>query len=109
LTIHIEKNIPVGAGLGGGSSDAAAVLTFLNEHYRTTAFKKLMALGATLGRCPLFYIGCAGAGNRHRRPARPLPSPDPMDGIAGLSQLGRIHCLGVQKSEFKIDKRRKKT
>ncbi len=50
LDIFIEKNIPVGAGLAGGSTDAAAVLTGLNDLLDLRVPReKLMEWGALLG------------------------------------------------------------
>ena len=48
--IHVEKRIPVGAGMGGGSADAAAVLAGLNRLWGTGLNQQeLEALGLTLG------------------------------------------------------------
>lgn len=50
IAIHIQKNIPIAAGLAGGSTNAAAVLCALNELYGTNLSRdQLAALGLTLG------------------------------------------------------------
>ena len=50
VRIILKKNIPIGAGLGGGSSDAAAVLSGLNTLWETGLSQdRLMALGTRLG------------------------------------------------------------
>lgn len=50
IKLHLEKKIPVAAGLAGGSSDAAAVLRGLNEMYGFPASsEELASLGVTLG------------------------------------------------------------
>lgn len=48
--ITIEKNIPVAAGMAGGSSDAACVINTLNElEGLSLSLNELMALGALIG------------------------------------------------------------
>ncbi len=50
LKIHVVKRIPLCAGLGGGSTDAAAVFIALNEIYKTGfSENELCALGGKLG------------------------------------------------------------
>jgi 4-diphosphocytidyl-2-C-methyl-D-erythritol kinase len=59
LSINIMKRIPAGAGLGGGSSDAAAVLVGFNRLLRLKKTRReLMALGAKIGAdVPFFILG----------------------------------------------------
>lgn len=56
VEIHLFKKVPVGAGLGGGSSDAAFTLRALNEMFSLElSDEKLAAYAATLGSdCPFF-------------------------------------------------------
>lgn len=50
VTIKIDKNIPVAAGMAGGSSDAAAVLKGINQLYELgISFEELLKIGKTLG------------------------------------------------------------
>jgi 4-diphosphocytidyl-2-C-methyl-D-erythritol kinase len=68
--IGLEKNIPVGAGLGGGSSDAAAVLRGLNRLWRLELTREqLAAIGAGLGSDVPFFIygGACLIGGRGER------------------------------------------
>lgn len=55
-TIHIEKSIPVAAGMGGGSSNAAAVLRMLNDHYKQLNEAALAALALPLGADVPFFL-----------------------------------------------------
>jgi len=56
VTIHLRKQIPMGAGLGGGSSDAASVLKGMNELFQLRLSDDVLEnLAADLGSdCPFF-------------------------------------------------------
>jgi 4-diphosphocytidyl-2-C-methyl-D-erythritol kinase len=57
VMIHLKKNIPIGAGLGGGSSDAAAVLCGLNRFWKLKLSNNLLrTLGAQIGSDVPFFI-----------------------------------------------------
>jgi len=56
--ISVDKQLPWGAGLGGGSSDAASTLLALNQLWGLRwPRERLLALGATLGADVPFFIG----------------------------------------------------
>lgn len=79
LEIRITKRIPSGAGMGGGSADAAAVLRALNRHYgEPLSIMALAELGAQVGSDVPFCVlgGTAMAEGRGER-LRKLPDmPD---------------------------------
>ncbi len=59
VNVALEKNLPAGGGLGGGSSDAASVLVALNRLWNTgLSRQELMRIGLTLGAdVPVFVFG----------------------------------------------------
>jgi 4-diphosphocytidyl-2-C-methyl-D-erythritol kinase len=77
VSIHIEKNIPVAAGLAGGSSDAAATLKGLNQLWNLgLSLDQLAVLGAEIGSDVSFcvYGGTALATGRGEI-IKHIPSP----------------------------------
>lgn len=77
VDIAVEKAIPMGGGLGGGSSDAATTLLALNRLWNLGfSRKQLMQLGLSLGAdVPVFIFGenAWGAGVGEELQACPLP------------------------------------
>lgn len=89
--IKIIKRIPVGAGLGGGSSNAAAVLTGLNKLWRLNFSRKILArIAADIGSDVPFFIYDIpfGAGSGRGERIKPL---------AGLGNIVLWHIILMPK------------
>lgn len=77
--IRCEKQIPLGGGLGGGSSDAATTLTALNELWNTgQSVDQLAELGLKLGAdVPVFVRGHAAWAEGVGEILTPVTPPEP--------------------------------
>lgn len=75
LDIHIEKRIPMQAGLGGGSSNAAAVLMGLNQLFGlSVSLDELSSIGAKIGSdVPFFLVGGTALVRGRGEVIQPLP------------------------------------
>ena len=93
--ISIDKRVPSGAGMGGGSSDAAATLLALNRLWGLNwPGARLMALGLALGADVPFFIGgrnalAEGIGERL------TPVPVPAQWLAVIKPAASIETRAI--------------
>ena len=75
VTIHLHKKIPIGAGLGGGSSDGAAALSMLNDLFQLQlSTTQLIQYAAQLGSdCPFFILNEASHATGRGEVMQPMP------------------------------------
>ena len=99
--IHVDKRIPIGGGLGGGSSDAATTLVALNCLWETgLTVEQLAEAGLSLGAdVPVFVHGFAAWGEGVGEKLEPVGTAGKLV-FPDLSRYpgrhrGNIQCAGV--------------
>ena len=92
IEIKLHKQIPTGAGLGGGSSDAAFMLKLLNNKFNLQLkTDQLIDFAAQLGSdCPFFILNepCIGTGRGDVLEPIDLPQ---LKGLFGIMVMPAIH------------------
>jgi 4-diphosphocytidyl-2-C-methyl-D-erythritol kinase len=88
IRLHLAKQIPMQAGLGGGSSDAAAAIRALGRLWNVQA-PELCAIGRTLGAdIPFFFEGGTVLGLDRGDLLFPLLDPPPSWVVLALPSFG---------------------
>ena len=91
VSIHLVKQAPVGAGLGGGSADAAFMLRALNEMFSLGLDTSALAdYAARLGSDCAFFVYAAAAAYTKTIPLRPQGTGE---GLAAMFATGRGEIL----------------
>ena len=88
--IRLHKKIPAGAGLGGGSADAAAVLVGMNELFDLGLdYEELLAIGARIGAdVPFCLCGGTALAQGVGEILTPLPAPPAHSLVISKPELG---------------------
>lgn len=111
IELSLEKNIPMEAGMAGGSADAAATLKAVNELFKLNISKeRLMELGASLGAdIPFCIMGgtalASGIGEKLKS-LKPLPKmkiliAKPNTGLSTKRVYESLDIENLNKSGFK--------
>lgn len=113
VSITIEKNIPIQAGLAGGSADAAGVLSALNKLYETNfSDSRLCKIGEKLGADVPFCLmgGTMLAEGIGEQLSRLSPIPDcyiliskPTDGVSTAQAYSAVDSLAADTPRPNVD------
>ena len=109
--IHINKRIPVGAGLGGGSSNAAITLTALNQLWDAKLTRKELAtLAADIGSdVPFFIYGGTAFGAGRGELITPITHATDFFGVLVCPDFSISTKWAYQQLNFSLTKTRKKS
>ncbi|MBC7186707.1 MAG: 4-(cytidine 5'-diphospho)-2-C-methyl-D-erythritol kinase [Calditrichaeota bacterium] len=107
--ITLRKRIPVGAGLGGGSSNAAVVLAALNEIWGThLGEKELLSLAAQIGSdVPFFLLGGSAIGEGRGEVLSRIELPTDYWCVLAIPNVEISTRWAYSAAKFDLTKRRK--